>query len=514
MIPDGTSVSAISLTRWYNYYKDNTQTRLAFDPYICGLVKTHSSNAPIGDSAPTMCAYVTGCLSQTGFIGMYPPADNENDLVAVDPSKAYSPRMSVGKAMQIAKNKAVGLVFTCEFPHATPANNFAYSNNRRDYPAITEQMAHNSIDVVIGGGAGLLTPDQNSFLQHERYTVILDDLEKFRNETNPKFWALFCDRDMPYDIDRDKSKYPSLQEMTKKAIGILSENANGFFLMVEGSKVDWAAHTNDPIGIISEMRAFDKAVAEAIEFAKNDGNTLVIVVPDHGNSGLSIGNSLGNGMYDKLTLSDIIEPLSHCKKTADGLTDYLAQNPDKDVVELIKNEWGITLSVPEINSITRARNNYIANKSKKESCSNLLTKVINSRSYIGFTTSGHTGEDVFLAVYHPQNNRPTGLITAPELNAYMCKEAGIPNQLDALTNEYFCKYTDLFSEKEAKIDADKLTLTIKQNKNTLIFKANSNVVMVNGKEQRTKTPAVFVNNKKAPHAMWYISKESLSFMVD
>ena len=67
MVADGTSTAGLTLTRWYNYYLDSTRTQLALDPYFCGMVKTHSSNAPIGDSAPTMMQYMTGFLSQTGF---------------------------------------------------------------------------------------------------------------------------------------------------------------------------------------------------------------------------------------------------------------------------------------------------------------------------------------------------------------------------------------------------------------------------------------------------------------
>jgi len=104
---------------------------------------------------------------------------------------------------------------------------------------------------------------------------------------------------MSYDIDRDPAVEPSLAEMTQKAIEILSANPKGFFLMVEGSKVDWAAHANDPVGLVSDILAFDDAVKVALDFAKQDGKTLVIAVTDHGNSGLSIPDrSLSSG-YDK-----------------------------------------------------------------------------------------------------------------------------------------------------------------------------------------------------------------------
>ncbi|MED4302916.1 alkaline phosphatase, partial [Bacillus licheniformis] len=87
-------------------------------------------------------------------------------------------------------------------------------------------------------------------------------------------------------------------EMTKKSIQTLSKDKDGFFLFVEGSKPDWAAHQNDPIGMISDVLAFDNAVKEALDFAKKDKHTMVIAVSDHGNSGISIGNSNTTKGYD------------------------------------------------------------------------------------------------------------------------------------------------------------------------------------------------------------------------
>jgi len=161
MVPDGASSSSLTLSRWYQIYQNSNQnSRLAIDSLVCGMVKTHSSNAIIGDSAPTMSAYMTGYLSQTQFVSMYPPKDEHNDLLPIDSERNYSPCITIMEAARIAKNKATGLVFTCEFPHATPAGTAAHWYNRNNYNAIQTQMIHNSIDVLIGGGVGLLTQEQ------------------------------------------------------------------------------------------------------------------------------------------------------------------------------------------------------------------------------------------------------------------------------------------------------------------------------------------------------------------
>src|SRR5574344_1030611 len=121
MIPDGTSTSLLSASRWYQWYLDSTCTHLNIDPLLCGLVKTHSSDAPIGDSAPTTSCYMTGQPTQTGFVSTYPVA-TQHDLVPVDAARAYQPQATLLEAAKQLQHKSTGLVFTCEFPHATPAD--------------------------------------------------------------------------------------------------------------------------------------------------------------------------------------------------------------------------------------------------------------------------------------------------------------------------------------------------------------------------------------------------------
>ena len=107
-------------------------------------------------------------------------------------------------------------------------------------------MVHNDIDVVIGGGVSIHTKDMEDYLLANGYNVYKNDLKGMRADNNQKMWALYGNKEMAYDIDRNPEEQPSIEEMTRKAIDKLSKNPNGFFLMVEGSKVDWAAHGNDP----------------------------------------------------------------------------------------------------------------------------------------------------------------------------------------------------------------------------------------------------------------------------
>jgi len=269
MIPDGTSIGVYSAARWYKFYTQNNGS-LNIDPFVSGTVTTFSSNAPIGDSAPTGSAYATGILQQTGNIAIHPEV-SKNDLYLVDPERQFQPAATILEASKIEKGKAVGLVVTCEFPHATPADFSAHYYDRGNYNAIAPQIAYQNLDVMFGGGTGILTDDIKQHFADNGTTLIQDDKNALLNyQGNGKIWALLGKKALPYDIDRNPEKIPSLSEMTGKALEVLSKHENGFFLMVEGSQVDWAAHANDPIAIITEFLAFDEAVGKVMDFANQN----------------------------------------------------------------------------------------------------------------------------------------------------------------------------------------------------------------------------------------------------
>src|SRR5690554_6322297 len=138
MIPDGTSIGVFSAARWFKHY-NGLGEGLSIDPYISGTVTTFSSNAPIGDSAPTGSAYATGVLQQTGNVAIHPEV-SKNDIFQVDSERTYQPAATILEASKIDKNKAVGLVVTSEFPHATPADFSAHYYARGNYDAIAHKL--------------------------------------------------------------------------------------------------------------------------------------------------------------------------------------------------------------------------------------------------------------------------------------------------------------------------------------------------------------------------------------
>ena len=495
MISDGTSIGVISAARWYQIYNRLGGENLAIDPYLCGTVKTFSSNAPIGDSAPTTSTYMTGMPQQTGNIAIYPPVDKDNDVIQVDSSMSYQPLATLLEAVAIEQKKATGLVVTCEFLHATPADCAAHHYDRGRSDLLASQMAYQNLDVMFGGGISFITDDIKQHFKNKDISYLTDNINAFRKHEKGKIWSLWCEKAMPYDIDRDTSQIPSLQEMTEKAISLLSQNENGFFLMVEGSQVDWAAHDNDAFACITEYLAFDKAVKSAMEFALQDGNTTVIVLSDHGNSGFTIGQ--GDIKYDVTSITDLFGSVSKYKSTAGGLRKILSKEKSNNFKTVIKQYTDIDITNKELKAIIESEKfnaeNYMISEGK-----NMKTKLIalmNRDTYFGFTTTGHTGEDVFLAAYHPQGDIPVGMNTNVEINQYLSDACGLQKRLPELTKEIFVKHTDVFSGYTYSVDksAKFPILTVKKGKNKLVIPAFKSVVYLNGKPYDIGSVVVYID---------------------
>ncbi|MDR2496715.1 MAG: alkaline phosphatase [Tannerellaceae bacterium] len=476
LIPDGTSLATVSLARWLMNYESGEQTvnKLAIDPYICGTVITHSSNAPIGDSAPTTSCYMTGYPSLTGFVSTYPPADPENDIYPVDPTRAYRPLTTVLEAARWKFNKATGLVVTCEYPHATPADCAAHSWQRDNYKWISPQMVHNNIDVVIGGGAAIISEKEIEYLKGKNHSVYLNDIEKMRNDKSTKMWALFGKRTMSYEIDRDPAAQPSLEEMTRIALGKLDKSKEGFFLMVEGSRIDHAAHDNDPATMAREMLAFDKACRVAFEFAKKNKNTAIVILPDHGNSGISIGVR-SREAYDRLSKKELFGNLSKYRMSASELALRINPKRVKHPEDTIMKYTGIRPTRSDIDALNAADTARL-----KDWVSRWMT----AQTFIGFTTGGHTGEEVFLAAWHPQGHVPSGVNTNVEINAYLCALLGLSHKdLDALTEKYYAPDSTLFDKNKydrAIITENSetfLKVTNRSNKREIRLPAHTNLVI-------------------------------------
>ena len=183
--------------------------------------------------------------------------------------------------------KKTGLVSTTNITDATPAAFGAHNMSRSNQKEIAAEFIDKEIDLLMGGGGDQFdTALRNTAVNDKGYTIVShkNELQSFDGST--KLLALFHGGSFPYYADGYPENIPTIAEMTVKAIEILNQNNDGFFLMVEGARIDHACHAQDLARTISETIEFDKAVKVAMDFAEQDGNTLVIVTADHETGGL------------------------------------------------------------------------------------------------------------------------------------------------------------------------------------------------------------------------------------
>ncbi|WP_434511120.1 alkaline phosphatase [Desulfitobacterium sp. AusDCA] len=454
MIPDGMSVGATTLARYMLNEKGDVPLNL--DEYVTAMVKTRWTNGPITDSAPAATAYATGNKTISGALG-------------VDAS--LNPHASVLEAAQL-EGKATGLIATSEFMHATPAGYSSHEVKRSNYAPIAEQMLNQKLDVLLGTGAAKVDTkvlDIIGIAKDKGYTVLNDRNELLATNAD-HVWGNFTGtisgkNNLSYDLDRDPAVEPSLAEMTTKAIELLNRDKDGFFLMVEGSKIDWAAHANDTVGIATDTLAFDKAFKAAVDFAKADGNTIVIAATDHGNSGITIGSNAST-TYDKDGFG-ILAPLKGAAKTAEGAMVLVDKTKSEASLDSALKAYGID---PADAAIAKEIAAFKADPTTAN-----LVKTMSTKCAIGYTTGGHTGEDVPLYVFAPAGVKlPKGVIDNTSVATFVADSMGV--NLSEATSKLFVDVTSM-----GTMDTQTNEFTFNRKDGKLVkIKANQSVASVDG----------------------------------
>ncbi|PUU87939.1 alkaline phosphatase [Halanaerobium sp.] len=277
LIGDGMGMGQIDMARYLSGGKDHELELMKLPE--TGIMMT-SSTEGVTDSAAAGTAMATGRKVYNGAIAM-----NKNGA-ELD---------SVLDFAQV-RNKATGVISTNMVTDATPAVFIASVKDRGMGGAIAKQAIANGVDVMLGGGREDFMEEEAgedliAKAKKEGYQYVSDktQLEKVI-AMNGKLLGLFNESYMNYINDRDDvgSKEPSFEAMTKKAIEVLSEDEDGFFLMAEGARIDHAAHAADVPGVVAETLDFDAGVKAAVDFAKENGDTLVIVTADHETLGFSV----------------------------------------------------------------------------------------------------------------------------------------------------------------------------------------------------------------------------------
>lgn len=281
-----------------------------------GFSKTYSSDRFITDSAAGGTALSSGVKTRNGMIGMGP------DSVAVE------------TLLEMAEKKglATGIVVTCAVTHATPASYIAHQVSRNMYEEIAADYLKTDVDVFIGGGRKYFEDraDQRNLiteLKDKKYQVAytLDDVKKVKTD---KLAGLLYDDHAPAAPARGNY----LPEATTAAIDILNNNHKGFFMMIEGSQIDWGGHDNNTEWIINETLDFDKTIGAVLNYAAKDKNTLVVITADHETGGMTLlsgdmQEKVVKGTYSTKGHSAVVVPVYAFGPGAEEFTGFM-ENTD------------------------------------------------------------------------------------------------------------------------------------------------------------------------------------------
>ena len=375
MIGDGMGPA---FTTAYRYYKDDPTTKeietTVFDTMLKGMAHTYpDDHTYVTDSAAGATALSSGHKSYNGAI-------------AVDTAKK-----PVKTMLEIAKEQGMttALVATSQINHATPASFAAHNESRRNYDDIANDYIDNKIagklpvDLMLGGGTQYFIRDDRNLVDEFKQAGYQygDDIQNLGQITQVPAIGLYAPKGLPFALDENPTR---LKQLTAKAFDLLDgQNDKGFFVMIEGSQIDWCGHANDIACAMAEMDDFAKSIETAKAYVDNNPDTILVITADHSTGGLTIG---AHGQYKWET--DIIKGV---KATAGTLTNLLMESDN------LKTVWQANTSIE-----FTAENEIKLKQAKAmgEKTLNLAVKsIINDLSFTGWTTGGHTASDVQVFAY-------------------------------------------------------------------------------------------------------------------
>jgi len=345
-----------------------------------GFFTTFSLDSIVTDSAAAGTALATGFKAN-------------NRMVSVTPDGR-----SLKTILEVAKElgKSVGLVTNSIVVDASPAAFGAHVTDRRMFDNISEQYI-GKVDVILGGGKAYFLPkslgglrsDDKNLVELAKslgyvYVETREELISLNIIKVDKLLGLFSWEVMIPEIDRVREYYdimPSLAEMSAVAISVLSKNPNGFFLFVETEVTDEFSHNNDIITVVHDLLALEKAVEVALQFAKANPDTLIIVLGDHETGGLTITSRFNANI------------VRYAKASSEYITELIVLE-GRDVVDVLREFIGITPTEEEIGMIKSAIKNYKEGIARLSDVIVTINKVINKYVGVVFATTGHTAEPI------------------------------------------------------------------------------------------------------------------------
>ena len=267
LIGDGMGLTQITS----GMYSNNNTTALEAFEYI-GLSKTHAYKNLVTDSAASGTAMACGEKTYNGVVGINPKNESMPSILNHCSDLGYR----------------TALLASSSIVHATPASFYAHADSRKKYQEIATQLMSSKVDLFIGGGEMHFTrrdDDKNLLKSDDNPYEIVNNLENFSKSTAQKI-GYFTYSDEP--PSKKAGRKPSLPDMLATTLKKLDTFDQPFFVMTEGSQIDWGGHANDLQYIVSEFLEFNETIAVALDYAKKHGNTLVVVTADHETGGLAL----------------------------------------------------------------------------------------------------------------------------------------------------------------------------------------------------------------------------------
>ncbi|KAJ1847731.1 vacuolar alkaline phosphatase [Coemansia sp. RSA 2708] len=401
MISDGFGLTSETMARAYMQAHGEPWSSL-LDSMLTGTVRTQSASSLVTDSAAGATAFACGIKSYNGAI-------------AVDPQGA-----PCGTIVEAAKNRgySTGLVTTARITHATPAAFAAHVADRDMEDLIAIQLlAQNAttqkptVDLMLGGGLCHFLPqshaqscrgdDTDVWLAAQRsgFSTLTNrrEFDALSASSRLPLMGLFAPSHMAYEIDRNPSDQPSLAEMTQRALDILGKQSpDGFFLMVEGARIDMAGHDNDPAAHLRDIIEYWRTVNIVRQFVITHPDTLVVSTSDHETGGLTLGID-----PEYLWRPELLKPITKSAESLCAHLHKLRKSQPSDVSEFISSTM-----LPEYLGIHNATDNEVEeiaqvldNDKGHKRCKRTIGNVVSRRAHIGWSTGGHTGTDVGLYAF-------------------------------------------------------------------------------------------------------------------
>lgn len=405
-IGDGMGAAQRQVAEYYlQQQKKDPALRLAMDTLpVTGITTTHSADSLITDSAAAGTALAAGVKTNNGVIGLLPDGTKVTTLL----EQARDHGMKTG------------IITSTRLTHATPASFISKNPDRDDENAIAEEFVASGVDYMAGGGyrhfinkaSGLKSKrrddkDLVTALTKAGYTTFISEKSTqnfmhYQPKAGEKVFGAFSASHLPYSLDEaSKQATPSLAQLVDKGISLLSLEGNkkGFFMMVEGGRIDHAGHAHDVAANIDDTLAMDDAVKTALNFyQKHPKETLIVVAADHETGGMGLG--FGKNYYLKL------DQLAKVKQSIEDKTQKIYTGDRAAFYTTIGQQFGLTdLSANEKKIIEQALD--VADKKDltpdENQCGEYdpaaigVAHVISQRANIYWTTYAHTGVQVPLS---------------------------------------------------------------------------------------------------------------------